>query len=77
VRDALKNATFKANGIYWDMYEAMGGRNSMPGWVFAKPPLASRDFVHFNIEGSKIIAQMFYSSILYDYNLYEKKHKKQ
>ena len=72
VRDALKNATFKAHGIYWDMFEAMGGRNSMPGWVFAKPPLASKDFVHFNVEGSKVIAQMFYSAILYDYELYEK-----
>ncbi len=70
VRDALKQATFEANGVYWDLYEAMGGKNSMPGWVFAKPPLASKDFVHFNLEGSKIVAQMFYNSLIYEYNLY-------
>jgi len=72
VRDAMRNATFEANGIYWDTFEAMGGRNSMPSWVNAKPPLASKDFVHFNLQGSKVIAQMFYNSLIYEYNLYEK-----
>ena len=47
VRDALKQASFSAGAAYWDMFEAMGGRNSMPSWVFAQPPLASTDFVHF------------------------------
>jgi hypothetical protein len=72
VRDALKNATMRADASYWDMFEAMGGRNSMPSWVFANPPLASSDFVHFNVRGSKIIAQMFYNSLIYEYNLYKK-----
>jgi hypothetical protein len=72
VREALKNATMKAGAAYWDMYEAMGGKNSMPSWVFADPPLASSDFVHFNVRGSRIIAQMFYNSLIYEYNLYKK-----
>ncbi len=71
VRDALKEAAFKANAIYWDMYEAMGGKNSMPSWVFADPPLASSDFVHFNYKGAKIIAKMFYNSLMYEYSLYK------
>lgn len=75
VRDALRNATLSANGIYWDMFEAMGGRNSMPSWVFAEPPLASSDFVHFNPRGAKIIANMFYNSFMYEYNLYKKASK--
>jgi hypothetical protein len=61
----------RADAVYWDMFEAMGGRNSMPSWVFADPPLASSDFVHFNVRGSKIIAQMFYNSLIYEYNLYK------
>ncbi len=73
VRDALKQATLSSGAIYWDMYEAMGGRNSMPSWVFANPPLASSDFVHFNPRGAKIIANMFYNSFMYEYNLYRKK----
>jgi hypothetical protein len=76
VRNALKNATFRADAAYWDMYEAMGGKNSMPSWVFAEPPLAAKDFVHFNPHGSKIIAQMFYNSFIYEYDKYEKKEMK-
>lgn len=70
VRDALKKATFRANAIYWDMYEAMGGKNSMPSWVFANPPLAGTDFVHFNPKGAQIIANMFYNALLFEYNQY-------
>ena len=72
VRDALKNATFDAGCVYWDMYEAMGGENSMPSWVFAKPSLASSDFVHFNHKGARLIAEMFYQALMYDYNQYLK-----
>jgi hypothetical protein len=71
VRNALKNAAFRAGAGYWDMYRAMGGYNSMPSWVFAKPPLAVKDFVHFNPRGAAIIAQMFYNAFIYEYNRYE------
>ncbi|HJX71429.1 MAG TPA: hypothetical protein VJ346_05735 [Bacteroidales bacterium] len=71
VRNALKNAAFKADAGYWDMYKAMGGYNSMPSWVFAEPPLAAKDFVHFNPKGADIIAQMFYNAFIYEYNRYE------
>ncbi len=73
IRDAMKKASFDAGCIYWDMYEAMGGKNSMPSWVFANPPLASKDFVHFNTRGARIIAHMLYNSLMYEYNLYKKK----
>lgn len=70
VRNALKNATFDAGAVYWDMFEAMGGENSMPSWVFAEPSLASTDFVHFNYRGARIIAEMFYNALIYEYNNY-------
>ncbi|MBN1599543.1 MAG: hypothetical protein JW894_14710 [Bacteroidales bacterium] len=72
IRNALQSATFRAGAAYWDMYEAMGGKNSMPSWVFANPPIASKDFVHFNTKGAKIIAHMFYNSLMYEYNLYKR-----
>ncbi len=75
IRDALKEATFEAGHMYWDMYEAMGGKNSMPSWVFAKPALASTDFVHFNYRGARIIAEMFYNALIYEYNLYVKENE--
>lgn len=71
VRDALKSASFKAGVAFWDMYKAMGGRNSMPSWVFAEPPLASDDFVHFNPRGAKTMGQMFYNAFMLEYHKFE------
>ncbi|MEA3496510.1 MAG: hypothetical protein U9R42_10785 [Bacteroidota bacterium] len=67
IRDAQKKAAFKAGCGFWDLYEAMGGKNSMPSWVFAKPPLAAKDFTHFNHKGAKIISQMFFNALITDY----------
>ncbi len=76
IRDALKNASFKADCAFWDMYEAMGGENSMPSWVFSEPPLAEKDFVHFNPRGARIIAQMLYRALMLEYNAYIRKQDK-
>jgi lysophospholipase L1-like esterase len=72
VRNALKNAAFNSGAAFWDMYQAMGGKNSMPSWVSANPPLASSDYVHFNPQGAKTIAQMFYNSFILEYRRFEK-----
>ncbi len=77
VRDALKRAAFSAGCGYWDMYEAMGGFNSMPSWVYATPSLAATDFIHFNQRGAKIIAEMFYNALMQEFNTYlEKSYSK-
>jgi len=70
IRDAQKNAAFNAGCGFWDTYEAMGGKNSMPAWVNANPPLARTDFTHFSWKGSTVIAKMFYDALMTDYNLY-------
>ena len=57
--DAQKKAAFEAGCVFWDLYEAMGGENSMPAWVFANPPLAQKDFVHFTLGGAKIVGELF------------------
>ncbi|HRZ41186.1 MAG TPA: hypothetical protein P5228_00615 [Bacteroidales bacterium] len=75
VRDALKEATFKAGGAYWDMYEAMGGKNSMPSWVAASPPLAAPDYTHFSPRGSRLIGEMFYNALIWEYQLWKKSAK--
>ena len=73
IRDAQKRAAFKAGCAFWDTYEAMGGNNSMPSWVFAKPSLAQKDFIHYSYRGAKVIAEMFYNSLITEYNEYLKK----
>ncbi|HSM48302.1 MAG TPA: hypothetical protein VK872_10845 [Draconibacterium sp.] len=73
VVEALKNAAFTTGSGYWDMYQAMGGHNSMPGWVNAKPELAAPDYVHFTPRGSSLISNMFYNAFMLEYNNYLKK----
>jgi lysophospholipase L1-like esterase len=67
VRDVLRTAALD-NGIgFWDMYEVMGGRNSMPSWVNADPPLAAPDYVHFSRQGARKLAELFYDALMKDY----------
>ena len=70
IRDAMRSATLKAGCIYWDLYDAMGGENSMPSWVYAKPSLATSDFTHFNHRGARVVAEMFYKAFMEEYNNY-------
>ncbi len=73
VRDALKEAAFKAGAAYWDMYEAMGGENSMPSWVEADPALAGTDYTHFTPRGARIISEFFYKALIIEYESYNQK----
>jgi lysophospholipase L1-like esterase len=69
IRDAQRNAAFKAGCAFWDLYEAMGGHNSMPSWVFAQPQaLANKDFTHFTAKGAGIVSEMLYKAILSEYD---------
>lgn len=72
IREAQKKAAFKAGCAYWDTYEAMGGKNSMPAWVHNNPPLARTDYTHFTWKGSVVISKMFYEALMHDYNEYLK-----
>lgn len=70
IRDAQKNASLKAGIPFWDCYEAMGGKNSMVAWENSKPPLATKDFIHFTYRGANLIAEMFYAALMLEYNNY-------
>lgn len=68
VRDALKKAAFDRGVAYWDLFEAMGGPQSMPQWVKAEPPLASTDHIHFTPKGARLVAEWFYDALEEAYN---------
>lgn len=53
--------------IFWNLYETMGGKNSMVRWVKANPPLANKDFTHFNFEGAEKIGAFFYRQLIRQY----------
>ncbi len=70
IRDAQRNAAFRAGFPFWDLYEAMGGKNSMPSWVAASPPLAQSDYTHFTFRGSDLMGAMLYNAIISGYSNY-------
>jgi lysophospholipase L1-like esterase len=71
VRDALKAAAFETNCGYWDIYEVMGGKNSMQSWVDAEPPLAGKDYTHFTPAGAKRMAELFCKALWHDYDAWK------
>jgi lysophospholipase L1-like esterase len=71
IRDAQKKAAFKAGCAFWDLFEAMGGENSMPGWVNSKPSLAQKDYTHFSPQGAKIVGNMLYNALMTEYIAYK------
>lgn len=77
VRDALKEAAHKQGVAFWDMFEVMGGKNSMPSWVSANPPLAGPDYIHFTPKGARKVAELFYMSLREDYGKYLSSQKKE
>lgn len=49
---------------YWSMFRAMGGENAMPAWV--DQGLAATDYTHFSPKGSRLIAELFFTSLYLD-----------
>ncbi len=57
---------------FWNLYEAMGGYNSMVKWAEGKPKLANLDYTHPNFAGGKKIAQLIFDDLMKSYNSYIK-----
>lgn len=75
LRDAIRNAAFQTNCAFFDMYDCMGGKNSMLSWV--DQGIAATDYIHFSPAGARKIAVLLYSAIMNDYNNFiQKKNKK-
>lgn len=72
IRDAQKKAAFRAGCAFWDLYQAMGGNNSMPSWV--NEGLANRDYTHFTGKGAQIVSEMLYKALLTEYDRFHQLH---
>lgn len=68
LNNALRKEVEAAGAAYYDMYAAMGGKNSMVAWVNAG--LAGADYIHFSPEGARKIAVLFYQALIIEYNNY-------
>lgn len=65
---AQKTIADKNRIAFWNMYEAMGGKNSMEQWVSANPPLAFKDYSHLTYEGATRVGQLLFQALMNEYN---------
>lgn len=65
--ETQKNIAKLADVAIWSLFDAMGGENSMSNWVNANPPLAFKDFIHFNGQGAAKVALLLTDALLEQY----------
>jgi hypothetical protein len=66
-----KSYAMKTKSAYVDLYKLMGGSGSMAKWVEQDPPLANKDYTHFNFRGSKKIGGMLFQELDLGYEKYK------
>lgn len=57
---------------FWNLYQAMGGANSMIKWVESAKPMANKDYTHLNSRGAAKIGKIISNNLLNEYQLYKK-----
>ncbi len=61
----IQNEIAEKNGLaFWNLYENMGGYNSMIKWVEGDTCLAYKDYTHINFKGAAKVAQLLYTNII-------------
>jgi hypothetical protein len=64
MRDIQRRIAQKSGIAFWDMYAAMGGRNSIKKYTEAQPPLAAKDYTHLTFRGGRKIAKKMADALL-------------
>lgn len=73
VVEAMRRTTTSCGAAFWNMYDVMGGENSMIAWVEHKPRWAATDYIHFTRKGVEQIATVLCESLMmyYDFRSFE------
>ncbi len=75
MRNAQRLVATRAGIVFWDLYEAMGGENSMVKMTEGKPALAAKDYTHLNFKGGRKLSGKLARSLLYEWEKYNTKKK--
>jgi lysophospholipase L1-like esterase len=59
--------------LFWNLFEAMGGENSMALFANSKPALANKDYTHLNFAGGRKIGLSLARSFIYEVDKYIKR----
>lgn len=66
VEKAMFELAEEVNGAVWDLYDIMGGKNSVIAWRNAG--LVGKDRLHFTQVGYELLGDLLYNAIAEDYN---------
>jgi hypothetical protein len=56
---------------FWNLYQAMGGENTMVNWVEGDTVLAYKDYTHLNSVGAKKVGDLFFNKLIASKNYYQ------
>ncbi len=62
----------KSGIAFWNLFEAMGGKNSIPDYTEAEPPLAAKDYTHLTHLGGHKIGKKLAEALIHDLAKYER-----
>jgi hypothetical protein len=68
-----ENLAKEKNMAFFNLYQSMGGFNSMVNWADSIYPLANKDYTHLNFRGSKKVSNLIFYSLKNNYEQWEKK----
>jgi lysophospholipase L1-like esterase len=64
---AQRRLAERNHAAFWNLFEAMGGENSMVSWVEESPALANKDYTHVNFRGARKIAGLLFDYLMSEY----------
>ena len=74
--EAQQEIARKTQIAFYNLYQAMGGENSMVAFVENDPPLANKDYTHLNYQGGRRVAGIFVKSLIHEFQKYNDQIKK-
>lgn len=75
VIDILRSTAHRYGMAYWNLYQVMGGANSMVKWVHSTPPMAAKDYIHFSHKGADRVGDFLSESLMLYYDYYKWRNK--
>ena len=67
---AQREIARRSQVAFFNLFEAMGGNNSMVSYVESDPPLANKDYTHLTFQGGRKVAGIFVKTLLNEFQKY-------
>jgi len=68
--EAQRKIAKNAGVAFWDLFNAIGGKNTIIKFVNNSPALANKDYTHLTFKGGEKVAEIFAKTFLYEYKKY-------